>query len=109
MHVLLQRHPTLLTTEEKEQNAVRVGRIVRVLWSCKEWREGDLWREGLAWAGLDTSGEEQEEALHESESVRVADENTITERRIAFLKAVAYKRKGLVSRESPGSERDRCV
>lgn len=65
LHVLLQRHPTLPSQEDdeaqgssggespREKNAVRVGRIVRVLWGCKEWREGELWREGLAWAGLD--------------------------------------------------------
>lgn len=53
LHVLTQRHPTLIDHESKQKNATRIGRIVRILWSCREWREGDLWKEGLAWAGLD--------------------------------------------------------
>jgi hypothetical protein len=79
LHVLLQRHPTLPSQEDedgqgssggeslREKNAVRVGRIVRILWGCKEWREGELWREGLAWAGLDIGEGEVPEDDSENE------------------------------------------
>lgn len=82
LHVLLQRHPTLPLQEDeggqgssggeslREKNAVRVGRIVRILWGCKEWREGELWREGLAWAGLDIGEGEASEDDSENEDGR---------------------------------------
>ena len=41
LYSLLGRHSNLAGKKEKEVNAVRVGRIIRVLWSCKEWREGE--------------------------------------------------------------------
>ncbi|PWN18777.1 hypothetical protein BCV69DRAFT_62675 [Microstroma glucosiphilum] len=87
LHILLQRHPTLPTQEEedgqassggeslREKNAVRVGRIVRILWGCKEWREGELWREGLAWAGLDIGeGEAQAQESGEEDGDAQADQ-----------------------------------
>ncbi|CAO1635964.1 unnamed protein product [Sympodiomycopsis kandeliae] len=82
LHVLLQRHPTLSDDREKDANAVRVGRIVRLLWSTREWRQGQLWEVGLAWAGLPTSQDGQQQA-------------SMTERRIQFLSAVSSRCRGL--------------
>ena len=104
MHVLLQRHPTLVTTEAKEANATRIGRIIRVLWSRREWRQGELWKEGLAWAGLDTIavdlGQDDQMDVQNEEHANQehAAEEAAAKRRIAFLKAVASRRRGLVSR-----------
>lgn len=72
-----------------------------------------MWKEGLAWAGLDTIalevGENGDMDIHDEEnaSQEHAAEEAATKRRIAFLKAVASRRKGLVSttnsrRNNPG-------
>lgn len=51
--VLLQRHTTLPRTgKHREDNAIRIGRCLRILWSAAEWRDGELWELGLAWSGL---------------------------------------------------------
>lgn len=69
LHILLLRHPTLSQStpqvevatasvngeklSPRAKNAERIGRIVRVLWSSREWREGDLWKVGVSWSGLE--------------------------------------------------------